>query len=698
MLFDSLTFKNFFTFYEEQNLNFDLSGNCLTVIIAPNNTGKTCVIRSLEYLLYGKSQIPAKRIVNDRKRREANVGDNMLESSVSGVFHNGEKKYCLTRTIYWECVRQGEVSICEERSQLITYGEEEDHINNDKNSITRIINRIVPPEMFNFFFFKGEELANSLLVKNHNIPDGLKSMLYQDKWQDVEETLRTIKKTIDKEISSSNAKNKKLVQCQQDIETYTKRSQQTGLHLQKLKDDKLVFERKQGELQAQRDTLLEKKVPGVKGELERLRQRLRNSERKYNELEGKIKRHSGDKLFKLLFSNKTQKVCDYLDRMNEKKLLPQDISEELLGGVLRDDVCICGADCSEGTSNRVKIIALKEASFAKAISEKLYTLRSFLSSEENRYDQFKGILSETCQTHHSLEEDLIELDREITQIKQDIRNKEADYDPDVDTKIASLAQEIGEIERQVKNINRSIMGAENQLKQQEEKVKGFEYILSKELQKLDKNDLTVSEDSLTKKMLDLVEKSEKAMSLNFHKFLKQEVGLIYDKAATDSTVSDIDNNTLLPFIKNTGGEKVHALGGGQQQVLVISYIIALSKLRKSINETLHTLFNAKILSEQCFFMDSVYAPMEKHYRLAVSKALPNTCRQLCLLVSTEQWGPGIEKAFGKHVTNVYFFKLHSSKTRADIGSSTKAQYKGQEFELYHELGEGENDYTTINSI
>ncbi len=61
MLIERLSFFNFLVFNGKQELDFSFrEGRNVTVVLAPNNSGKTSIIRGIEFLLYGASDQPTK--------------------------------------------------------------------------------------------------------------------------------------------------------------------------------------------------------------------------------------------------------------------------------------------------------------------------------------------------------------------------------------------------------------------------------------------------------------------------------------------------------------------------------------------------------------------------------------------------------------------------------------------------------------
>ena len=65
------------------------------------------------------------------------------------------------------------------------------------------VSRLVPRAMFNFFFFKGEELAQRLLAPSPEVRvlDELKRLLYQSEWEAVLEACSSARAVIGRELA-----------------------------------------------------------------------------------------------------------------------------------------------------------------------------------------------------------------------------------------------------------------------------------------------------------------------------------------------------------------------------------------------------------------------------------------------------------------------------------------------------------------
>ena len=140
-----------------------------------------------------------------------------------------------------------------------------------------------------------------------------------------------------------------------------------------------------------------------------------------------------------------------------------------------------------------------------------------------------------------------------------------------------------------------------------------------------------------------------------------------------------------------------AAGGGQAQTLVLSYLIALGKLRKTINEQLKgSTLSISDFREQAFFMDSVSGQMEPEYQRAVAHVLPEHIKQLVVLVARQQWGEAVEKGLRGRLTDSYGLELSTPrKTPAD---HYQFMLGGRAVKLVRHLDAGKQAFTTIKEL
>jgi len=205
MLIKELRICDFLVFPGEQVIELPTEGESnLVVILAPNNTGKTNVIRALKFLFYGHlpdcTEATAWRLIHDGTRASAEV-----RSAVTGWVEltldiEGEE-LSLRRTIHTH--KQGKndwmhprITLCRvTRLPKLRLELDPDGLYQTK------LRTMVPEELFDAFYFRGEPLDGKLLGGVTAIRQSLASFLHEDRWQEVEEAAEAVRHQYTRELS-----------------------------------------------------------------------------------------------------------------------------------------------------------------------------------------------------------------------------------------------------------------------------------------------------------------------------------------------------------------------------------------------------------------------------------------------------------------------------------------------------------------
>src|ERR1039458_9538966 len=97
MVIHYLTLNNFMTMFGAQRIDFVSNANndcSITVVVAPNNSGKTTIIRALKFLLYGADDagLEAARCVNLEQIRETASGGRVEAFVEAEITYRGVKR------------------------------------------------------------------------------------------------------------------------------------------------------------------------------------------------------------------------------------------------------------------------------------------------------------------------------------------------------------------------------------------------------------------------------------------------------------------------------------------------------------------------------------------------------------------------------------------------------------------------------
>ena len=198
-------------------------------------------------------------------------------------------------------------------------------------------------------------------------------------------------------------------------------------------------------------------------------------------------------------------------------------------------------------------------------------------------------------------------------------------------------------------------------------------------------------------VLEVLESGLQGLKSSLHEPLERTVGELYDPVAKDGSEARISPSTLLPYIQKEG-KRATFLGGGQKQVLCLSYIIALAKLRQNLNDSLRAM---KIMvpkaDDQIFVMDSIFGQCEPEYQEAICKFLPGQSGQTLLLLAGQQWTDTVRRHLEKVIRDLFGFEYHSPNTNYDE-SKHQFPFLATTHRLLKPARDGQTAFTVITHL
>ncbi len=170
MIIKSLEMYNFRQFIGDQKIEFssDPEKN-VTVLIGVNTSGKTTLIRAFEWCLYEKINFDDKVLLNNEVRLKMHEGETQ-DTWVSIEFIHDDITYTLTRKYRYLCnsrrTENGEVVVelnkKPEKDVKLEYLQKDGQTKTpiDDTNIKKSIDRVLPEDLSDYFFFGGERISN----------------------------------------------------------------------------------------------------------------------------------------------------------------------------------------------------------------------------------------------------------------------------------------------------------------------------------------------------------------------------------------------------------------------------------------------------------------------------------------------------------------------------------------------------------
>ena len=209
MIINSIKLKNFRSYEDETEFSFSPKDNKNIVLIGgENGAGKSTLFEAIKLCIYGPMSYGYIGInSNYLTKIKNNINNNAFKSdivkcdiSLSLSFKEGTQinEYTLNRN--WEYINQKIV----ESFEVIKNGTilNEDEI----NYFNRYLQSVLPPSLFDFFFFDGEELTEFFIGKNssNSLKDAVLQLFNYDTFNILKKQLLSFQRNISKNNNSLN--------------------------------------------------------------------------------------------------------------------------------------------------------------------------------------------------------------------------------------------------------------------------------------------------------------------------------------------------------------------------------------------------------------------------------------------------------------------------------------------------------------
>ena len=209
MIINSIKLKNFRSYEDETEFSFSPKDNKNIVLIGgENGAGKSTLFEAIKLCIYGPMSYGYLGInSNYLTKIKNNINNNAFKNdivkcdiSISLSFKEGTQvnEYTLNRN--WEYINQRIV----ENFEVIKNGTllNEDEI----NYFNRYLQSVLPPSLFDFFFFDGEELTEFFIGKNssNSLKDAVLQLFNYDTFNILKKQLLSFQRNISKNNDSLN--------------------------------------------------------------------------------------------------------------------------------------------------------------------------------------------------------------------------------------------------------------------------------------------------------------------------------------------------------------------------------------------------------------------------------------------------------------------------------------------------------------
>ena len=674
MIIQSIGFHNFLRFFGDSSI--DLSPtidepSTLALILAPNDSGKTSVMRGMEFLLYGtvegkSGDLILAALVNDEAVRTASLAEiTNVRGHVEATLLSKGVELTVRRSVSIELLPRGERRL---RSSSLSSleGELRKEWKPDQGGILAFkLERLMPRALFHYFFFQGEGLADALIEKQDpKIKEGLSGLLHEDDWQEAINDLQSLLNGFNADCRRAAGQDQELQRAVDRLEGAEKheadcrKKYEAGqVSLTNIKNEAERLTGLVAESVGQVDLDAGKKLEQVKAKIASHQSRLTGARH------GLLSTIGGTRGLPFL-ARAFEPVRAILQDLREQNLLPADVSEGFVGRILKRGKCMCGCELETGSPQRKSVENFRASSLSAELNTDLFQLYNLL--EEGSARGFEAEIQRSLDTLTSSTKFIEAETINVSALEAHERALKARVDEVAQQRCRDLLRD-----QTRANDQRASMSAQVQeMKSQWEVAIRFKDQAKRELNQLRSKpgakaaESAIESRALTAELIQVLETGLSGLKNSLRRPLQDTISNLYDPVAKDGSKAQIADS-LLPRIEKDG-RPAKFLGGGQKQVLCLAYIIALAQLRKNLHEALRGAgVMVPVADDQSFVMDSIFGQCEPEYQEAICKFLPGQTGQILLLLAGQQWTETVQEALSDEVDLLFGFEYHSPNTRYD---------------------------------
>lgn len=261
---------------ENQKIEFstDKEKN-VTVLIGVNTSGKTTIIRAFEWCLYGKNGFEDPVLLNSDVRSNMHVGDTQT-TYVAVTFIHDDMQYILKRSFTYVCSDRR----TEGNDVIVTLNKKPDEdltleyllqdgqtkTNVERNNIEESIDRVLPTDLSDYFFFGGERISG--IANRADLSKAVRGLMRLDVLEHSKDHLQAVAKKFNGMIDTSG--NAAAQKARDSLDTYKKKKAVLQENLQNAEKERDYWYGKEKEYSAELSKSNVEQVKAAKNERDRI--------------------------------------------------------------------------------------------------------------------------------------------------------------------------------------------------------------------------------------------------------------------------------------------------------------------------------------------------------------------------------------------------------------------------------------------
>lgn len=706
MIFERLTLHQFQRFRDTSTIEFPEpnAGKSIVLVLAPNNSGKTTVLRALRFLLYGylagHDRDGAWNLANDLVRSKARPGENIDVWVEARMVIGDSPPITIRRQL--RVRRNGPDRWIVEGPYLLhkkTEQAAEPFQPDADGSLQSRIETDVPEDLFSWFYFEGEPADRKMSKGNSRaLVEPLKKAIQLRRWSRAislaESVASNLKTKLQRESRNHGAYTALIHRKDVVMRGKAENENELAKAARELRDLQTQY--------AQIDASCQE-VSAKAAESQGLYRRLKDQEQKRDRATADLA-HARAEIRSLVAQSGGLPLLGFaiptvelrLKELRDANLLPADISKGFIERLMSSSKCVCGRCIDEAAIAELQ--AYMARTLASATSNDLTNLANALEGGKDsplrkRIESYPGQLAAAVSRKTDAARELADAVAAVADLKPQVQSSSIEEFNRLIRERDRVAGEVRKKEDLMRDLSTKIQG-------QVAALKVLNADLAKARPKKGAGQIPKLEAALdvAERLAGNLREGRQRFQDAVYDLLQERLSHHFDKTVTGGNRAKLDRETLLPHMVDPFGNVVRNAGGGEAQVLAIAFVAGLAELRTRINRDLKAAgLGGRLLGEQGFVVDSPFTSADHNYMRAIAEFLPGKAPQLLVMIAKQNWPDTVREALEPHVARAYGITLHTP-ARAHDPESFNFRLDGKTVCLREELAMGELSYTTFSEI
>lgn len=657
MKIHSISLVNFRQYYGENTINFATDKNHnLTVIHGLNGAGKTALLNSFAWALYGVHNLPKAEPDYSRRAFAELPEGGTLEVRVCIVFEHDGDQYEVRRSKSVKKKDGRELWLSAQTNLSLTVKDVSGKITLIKNPEDRIV-QILPQEMQPYFFFDGEDINRLGDTKNvdytEKIKKAIKNLMDISVIEHSIQHMNKVHRVFRQEVSGNG---------NTDIQKYGEEIEETDKMIQRLNERISEQKHEKSLLQIEIADIAErlKAIKPVQ-DLQNRRDALeRKREAKQSEL-AKLEKDCKERIQRdaslPFLQSAARQVSEIIEAKRQKGVLPSGIRETFIQDILERGICICNREFHEGDEACLAIRELLERQTGNAaIEDSIQTLSGNLNVLEDNCDDLQVFLARFVESRQNINNFFRSTNEELSEISVQIEKiapKDGSENP------AELEHKKREKDSERDRLIASISRAEGDLEKYERLKKVYEDKLTQASKLDEKCKLATRRFEASKNVGAALLKLNEILVAKVKDSVSEEIKNMLATVTDSYLHGEVTPDFELKTFKRDDGKLVPiATSTGQQQVTSLAFIASLVKIAKKNKDNKNSNFLRG--GEFPLVMDAPFNNVDSIYGPKIAEILPQATPQVILMTNPQQWHGVIESVLRPFVGSEYLIVKNSN--------------------------------------